>query len=76
MFSFEGSQTGETELQIMQVNKSDGKNVDITVDTLTYLSNESEEGKNWIWRISNSLLIIVRHYSYNTALIHLTFLFT
>ncbi|XP_031342377.1 uncharacterized protein LOC116170261 isoform X1 [Photinus pyralis] len=42
------SRTGETELHIMQVNKSDGKMMDVTVDTLTYLSSHNEEGPSSI----------------------------
>lgn len=30
----------------MQVNKSDGKNMDVTVDTLTYLASHEEGGLN------------------------------
>ncbi|KAK5646151.1 hypothetical protein RI129_004615 [Pyrocoelia pectoralis] len=46
------SRTGETELHIMQVNKSDGKMMDVTVDTLTYLSSHNEEGSSGIDEMS------------------------
>lgn len=36
------SRVGPTELQVMHVNKMDGSNIDVTVDTLMYIHNEGE----------------------------------
>lgn len=39
------NRTGSTTLQVMHVNKLEGVNVDVTVNTLLYVHSDETEGK-------------------------------
>lgn len=41
---FVGTRDGPTNLQVMHINKADGKNIEMSIDNLTYIHSEDVDG--------------------------------